>query len=312
MAYTHVSVMLAEVLAHLDLQRGKVCVDGTLGGAGHAREIARRILPGGVLIGLDRDPAAIAHGRTLLADFESGIHLIQGNFGDIPNILNQLKLSAVDGILLDLGISRYQLLDSGRGFSFRADEPLDMRMDPGGATTAADLVNALDFKELRATLKNYGEEHQAGRIAGAIVSARQAGPIRTSRQLADIVVGALGPGRQRAKRIHPATQTFMALRIAVNRELETISRCMTQVDQWLNPGGRLCVIAFHSLEDRIVKHGLRTLAQGCRCPKELPKCVCGQTPRLRLVSKKAIKPSAAEIAANPLARSARLRVAEKI
>ncbi|MGB5985766.1 MAG: 16S rRNA (cytosine(1402)-N(4))-methyltransferase RsmH [Desulfobacterales bacterium] len=312
MVYTHLPVLLTEALANLQLQRGKIYVDGTLGGAGHAREIARRILPGGVLIAIDRDPAAIAQGQTLHAEFKSGIHLFQGSFARLPHFLDQLHLSAVDGILLDLGISRHQLLESGRGFSFNLDEPLDMRMDPDLEPSAAQLVNRLSFHELRGILRAYGEEHQAGKVAKAIVAARESAPITTSGQLTAVVVEALGARPARGKRIHPATKTFMALRIAVNRELETLSEVMGQVDSWLNPGGRLCVIAFHSLEDRIVKHGIRNLAQGCRCPKDLPQCGCGLKPRLRVVAKKAIRPSAAEISANPLARSSRLRVAEKI
>ena len=312
MASPHLPVLLTEALANLQLQRGKIYVDGTLGGAGHAREIARRILPGGVLIAIDHDPEAIARGRRLQGQFKSGIHLFQGSFHQLPQFLDQLQLSAVDGILLDLGVSRHQLLDSGRGFSFNLDEPLDMRMDPRSQPTAAQLVNRLEYRELRKILSAYGEEPQAGKVARAIVAARQSAPITTSGRLAAIVVDALGTRPARGKRIHPATRSFMALRIAVNRELEILSEVMGRVDNWLNPGGRLCVIAFHSLEDRIVKHGIRKLAQGCRCPKELPQCVCDPRPRLKVVSKKAIFPSEAEIRANPLARSARLRVAEKI
>jgi 16S rRNA (cytosine1402-N4)-methyltransferase len=185
-------------------------------------------------------------------------------------------------------------------------------MDPGQETTASNLINDLEVQDLRRILRDYGEESQAGRIARAIVAGRQSTPIATSRQLADIVVAAVGLRHYRTKRIHPATRTFMALRIAVNRELDTIAETIAQVDGWLNPGGRLCVIAFHSLEDRIVKQGLRALSQGCRCPGDLPQCVCGETPSLRLICRRAIKPSAVEIETNPLARSARLRVAEKM
>ena len=313
MAYHHVSVLLQEALANLALQPGNIYVDGTLGGAGHAKAIARCIMPGGMLIGMDRDPDAIANARRLQDEYSTGVHLFQASFDTLPRVFDKLAISGADGILLDLGISRHQLLDSGRGFSFQLDEPLDMRMDPTRGTTAANLVNQLPEADLRRIMGKYGEEPRAGRISQAIVAARKKEPITTSRQLAELVVRAKGSARRPGvKRIHPATQVFMALRIAVNDELETIARVMAKVDGWLNPKGRLCVIAFHSLEDRIVKHGLRALAQGCRCPKELPRCVCGHTPTMRLVTKKAIRPGAAEIAANPLARSALLRVAEKI
>jgi len=291
----------------LNCRPGSLIVDATLGGAGHARRICQLIGPAGLLIGLDQDPAAIANAATVLAPYADRVRLVNCNFTELAAVLAATGRPGVDGILLDLGLSFYQLDQSGRGFSFQKDEPLDMRMDPRTPTTAADLVNGLGPKPLGDLLRRFGEEPHARAIARRIVGERSRKPLTTSGQLARLVgevVGVRG-------RIHPATRVFMALRIAVNRELEVLERFLNEGIGLLNPGGRICAIAFHSLEDRIVKQRFNALAKPCTCPPGLPRCACGRRPVLRIVTARAIKPDAAEIQANPMARSARLRVAEK-
>lgn len=310
MAFTHVPVLIQEAVGYLDCRPGKVIVDATLGGAGHARRICSLIGPEGMLIGLDQDPAAVANAREVLAPFSERIHLFQRNFADLAQVLAAVACRTVDGILLDLGLSFYQLDQSGRGFSFQKDEPLDMRMDPRTTTTAADLVNDLGEKDLVGLLRRFGEEPHARAIARRIVAGRRQGPLTTSGQLARLVAAAVPAGAR--GRIHPATRVFMALRIAVNRELEVLERFFDDAIGLLNPGGRICAIAFHSLEDRIVKRRFQALAKGCTCPPDLPRCNCGRQPVVRIVTAKAVKPTAEEIAANPMARSARLRVAQKL
>jgi len=310
MAFNHVPVLIQEAVGHLDCRPGKVIVDATLGGAGHARRICSLIGPEGMLIGLDQDPAAVANAREVLAPFSDRIRLFQCNFADLAQVLDAASCRTVDGILLDLGLSFYQLDQSGRGFSFQKDEPLDMRMDPRTATTAADLVNALGEKQLCDLLRGFGEEPHARAIARRIVSARRKTPLTTSGQLARLVASAV-PSATRG-RIHPATRVFMALRIAVNRELEVLERFFDEAIGLLGPGGRICAIAFHSLEDRIVKRRFQALAKGCICPPDLPRCNCGRRPGVRILTPKAVKPTAAEVCANPMARSARLRVAQKL
>ena len=306
MGYQHVSVMAAEVQRFLSPGPGDICVDGTLGGAGHALAICRAIRPEGMLIGLDQDNAEVDHACQTLSSCESTVQLFNENFVRLPQILLELGIDAVDAIVLDLGLSFYQLSQSGRGFSFRADEPLDMRMNNSADLTAAEIVNQYAEKELVSIFQKYGEERWSRRIARAVVVARKEAPITSSLQLAGIIVEAI-PHRFRKERIHPATRVFMALRIAVNRELECLEKFLSFAPDLLKTGGRLCIIAFHSLEDRLIKRCFARLAKGCVCPPEFPVCTCGQKPTARLLSRKVIKPSAREVEANPMARSARLR-----
>jgi len=312
MSYRHTPAMLNEVIQHLDCRPGKTYVDGTLGGAGHAGAICDRIAPGGVFIGFDQDIDAIEHAKAVLQHDDIQIHLLHGNFIRLPGFLAQLNIKAVDGILLDLGLSQNQLERSGRGFSFSKDEPLDMRMDIRSPRTAAQLVNKLAQADLQKLFKDYGEERWAKKIAGDIIRIRQQEKIRTSKQLAQIVADSIPAGAAAKQKIHPATRVFMALRIAVNQELDRLKAFMEFAVDYLNPGGRLCVLSFHSLEDRIVKQRLKALEKGCTCPPRFPQCVCGQKPQIRILTKKVVRPTDTEIAANPMARSTRLRAAEKL
>jgi 16S rRNA (cytosine1402-N4)-methyltransferase len=311
MAYRHTSAMLDEAIACLNCRPGGIYVDCTLGGAGHALAICERIDPGGVLIGIDQDSDAIANARTLLGSCAAEVHLFHGNYVELPDYLKQLQLHAVDGILLDLGLSQHQLETSGRGFTFQRDEPLDMRMDIRSDSSAQDLINTLSESQLIRIFQEYGEERFSRRIARAILSARREAPIRTTTQLVDIVRAAVPSGAAAKQKIHPATRVFMALRIAVNQELDVLQRFMAVAFDLLNPGGRICVLSFHSLEDRIVKQGFKRLAQACTCPPQIPVCQCAGRAAARLITKKALRPSAQEAARNPMARSTRLRCAEK-
>jgi 16S rRNA (cytosine1402-N4)-methyltransferase len=311
--FRHAPIMVAEILSFLSPKTGGAYADATLGGGGHARSILERSAPDGRLVAVDRDPDAIRNAENALglADREvrSRVHLFRGLFTELPAFLERAGLSGVDGLVADLGLSLYQLEGSGRGFSLRRDEPLDMRMDPDAGPPAEEFVNGLSMPELADLFRRLGEERFAGRIARAVVRARERSPIRTSARLAGIVAEAVPAGRER---IHPATRVFMALRIAVNRELELLERFMAQAPDLLNPGGRLCVLTFHSLEDRIVKHRIREMARDCVCPPALPVCACSQRAVLRDLTPRVLRPSADEIDRNPMARSAKLRVAEKI
>jgi 16S rRNA (cytosine1402-N4)-methyltransferase len=301
-----------EVVYYLNCRPGKIFVDGTIGGCGHAGKICEKILPDGLLIGIDQDMDAIANAENVLGSYASNIRLFHGNFIHLTDFLSQLKIAAVDGILLDLGVSLHQIEDSGRGFSFRKNEPLDMRMDKQSGETAERIINNLARENLRNLFKDYGEERWAKQIAQKIIKVREQKRIRTSKQLAQIVIDAI-PGHARSKqKIHPATRVFMALRIAVNQELERLKTFMERASDFLNPGGRLCVLSFHSLEDRIVKQHLKTLEKGCTCPPQLPMCVCGQNPQVSILTKKVVRPTTEEVIANPMARSTRLRAAEKL
>ena len=312
MAYRHTSAMPQEVLHYLACKPGRTFIDGTLGGAGHAELICERIEPNGTLIGIDQDADALENARKRLQPYNDIVRLFHGSFTEIPRFLQQTGIAAVDGILLDLGLSQHHLEASGRGFSFQKDEPLDMRMDLRRTETAADIVNGLTEPELSRLFSVYGDERRSKSISRRIVAAREHGPIETSRQLADIVHTAIPARARKSQRIHPATRVFMALRIVVNNELNRIRRLMEEVVDWLRPNGRLCVLSFHSGEDRIVKHQMRKLATGCICPPQIPVCACGLKPSLRILTKKALRPDSAEIAANPMARSTRLRAAERI
>lgn len=312
MAYRHTSAMPQEVLNYLDCKPGRTYIDGTLGGAGHAELICERIEPDGTLIGIDQDPDALSNARERLQPYKDIVHLFHGSFTEIPRFLDQIGIETVDGILLDLGISQYHLEASGRGFSFQKDEPLDMRMDVRRTETAADIVNRLTESELTRLFRIYGDERRAKPISRRIIDARKQQSIETSKQLADIICSAVPARVRRTQRIHPATRVFMALRIAVNDELDRIRQFMEEMIDWLSPGGRLCVLSFHSGEDRIVKQQFRKLATGCVCPPKLPVCACDHKASIRILTRKALRPGPSEVAANPMARSTRLRAAERI
>ena len=311
MQYRHVPVMVKEVIDYLNCSSGKAYVDGTLGGGGHARAILDAIGAEGCLVGIDRDPDAIAYAGKSFHRYKPNVQIFHDNYTNLPQILSRLHITGVDGILLDLGLSLYQLEGSGRGFSFMREEPLDMRMNPEQGQTAEAIVNRLSEKELAGIIGRYGEESWAVRIAKSIVAARRQQAIRSSLQLAEVVKKAI-PARHRRGRIHPATRTFQAIRIAVNQELEALKRFLDEAVDFLNPGGRLCILSFHSLEDRIVKERFKALARGCNCPPHFPKCVCGKTPQVSILTKKPVRPGQAEVQANPMARSARLRAAERL
>ena len=301
----HIPVLYQEALAGLQPRPGGRYIDCTVGGGGHARGILELSSPDGQLLGIDIDPLAIEIAAERLRDYTSRFTLVNANFANLMEIVERHDFHPVDGILFDLGISSFQLEQGERGFSFQREGPLDMRFDLEGEQTAADLVNCLPEEELAEILLRYGEERQARRIARAIVSHR---PLTTTRELAEVVRRAV----PRRGKIHPATKTFQALRIAVNDELENLAKALPQAVEILAPGGRLVVISFHSLEDRIVKRFFRDEARGCICPPGIPVCICGHKPTLEIVTKRPIRPSAEEVKANPHSRSARLRVASRI
>ena len=303
---THVPVLVGEVLTYLAPRAGAVIVDATVGDGGHAEAVLRRIAPAGRLIGLDRDADAIARAEERLRPFGRNVTLQQASFGDLDGALDALGVGTVDGILFDIGASTRQLLEAGRGFSFDRVGPLDMRMDRGQDLTAADLVNTLGERELADVIYRYGEERASRRIARQIVARR---PLGTTRDLAQAVEAALGGPRGR---LHPATRTFQAIRIATNDELGALEAGLPQAIRRLRPGGRVCVIAFHSLEDRIVKQTFARFSKGCTCPPDLPVCACGGQRLLRVLTRKPVAASDAEARRNPRARSARLRAAERL
>lgn len=309
MEYTHKPVLLDECVEMLNIRPDGVYVDGTLGRAGHSAEIARRLTTGR-LICIDRDMAAIRAAEERLAPWRDRVRLVHGNFSDLAAILREAEVSGVDGALFDLGVSSPQLDDAARGFSYMHDAPLDMRMDDTAPLTAREVVNTWGQEELRRILYEYGEERYAPAVARAIVRSRAEKPIETTLELAEIVRGAMPPAALREKQ-HPAKRTFQAVRIAVNGELDALPPMLRSAVESLNPGGRLAVITFHSLEDRIVKQALRDMARGCTCPPEFPVCVCGKKPKIRLLTRKPVVPGEAEVTKNPRARSAKLRAAEK-
>ena len=307
--FIHRPVLLDECIQSLAIRPEGIYVDGTLGRGGHSGEIARR-LTSGRLIAIDRDQAALDAAQVRLADCMERVTLVHGNFRQMPEILKQLEVPAVDGILLDLGVSSPQLDDPERGFSYQKDAPLDMRMDRSQPLTAAMVVNQWPEAQLREVLRTYGEERYAGSIAAAIVRSRVKQPIATTLQLVDVIRGAMPAAALREKQ-HPAKRSFQGIRIAVNDELAAVSDAVAAAIPLLKPGGRLCVISFHSLEDRIVKRELAKAAKGCTCPPEFPVCICGKTPQVVLKPRKPILPGAEELKTNPRARSAKLRGAEK-
>ncbi len=308
--YGHKPVLLDECIEALAIRPDGIYVDGTLGRAGHSLEIVRRLTTGR-LIALDRDESALAAARIRLADYMDRVTLVHSNFSRLGEVLHELGIDGADGMLFDLGVSSPQLDDAQRGFSYKQDAPLDMRMDTTAALTARELVNTASYEELRRILFEYGEERYAPAIARAICREREQMPIETTLQLADIIRSAM-PGQALREKQHPAKRSFQAIRIAVNDELGELEPMLSAAEENLRPGGRLAVITFHSLEDRIVKRKLRELSTGCTCPPEFPVCVCGKKPKMELLTRKPIVSGEQELQENPRARSAKLRVARKL
>lgn len=311
MGFSHLSVLPQEVIAFLQPRPGGLYVDGTLGGGGHTELILEQSAPTGRVIGFDRDPAALAAAGARLQRFGDRLQLIHDNFAGLRQQLTAHGIIGIDGILLDLGVSSHQLDTPERGFSFQVDAPLDMRMNPTEGIAAVDLVNDADEAELTEIIYRFGEERWAKRIAKFIIAARAEQQIATTGQLAAIICGAI-PRKAQEERIHPATRTFQALRIAVNQELASLEEALAAIVDLLNPGGRAVVISFHSLEDRIVKESFRSYTGRCTCPRDFPQCVCGAQARLKVLTSKPVMATAAEIATNPRARSAKLRAAERL
>ena len=314
--YRHTPVLLAECLEYLELQTQHVFVDATLGGAGHSFEAAKHLGREGTLIGIDQDEVALAAARakleTLPEETRPSLELLRGNFGDLDSLLTSAEVPGIDAILFDLGVSSVQIDTPSRGFSFKENGPLDMRMDPGKQTlNAAEIVNTYNAADLTRVIRTYSDEKWASRIAEFVVRARQEAPIETSEQLVDVIKAAIPASARRAGG-HPAKRTFQALRIEVNSELDVLASGLEAAVRWLNPGGRLVVISYHSLEDRIVKDVFNSCANRCTCPPDLPVCVCGKKPILEILTRKPLLPSAAEIERNSRARSAKLRVARKL
>jgi len=309
----HLPVLVEEVIQMLAPAPGSLHIDTTLGGGGHTERILEAANPDGRLLGLDADPAAVARVEARLRPrFGDRLVLRQANFRELATVAPAAGFDAVDGCLFDLGLSSFQLGDRERGFGFRAGGPLDMRFDPGRGVPAAELLATLDTAELTALFRRYGEEPKAPRIARAIVDARRVAPIKTAEELAALVERVLPLNPRQPRRTHPATRVFQALRIAANEELDALEDGLHAALDLLRPGGRLVVLSYHSLEDRIVKRFIQSERRGCVCPPEVPVCVCGRNPRLRLITRPSLTPSAAEISANPRARSARLRAAERL
>ena len=308
--FHHVSVLLDECIQALNIKPDGIYVDGTLGGAGHSSQIAARLTTG-PLIGIDRDPKALKAAGERLAPWADRVTLVHSNFSRLDEVLEDLGIPGVDGILLDLGVSSPQLDEAERGFSYMADAPLDMRMNSEDSLTAHEVVNTWPKEELRRILYEYGEERYAPQIAAAIERRRAVKPIETPLELVDVIRSAMPPAALREKQ-HPAKRSFQAIRIAVNDELGAVGRVLEVAVPKLNKGGRLAIITFHSLEDRLVKNGMASNAKGCTCPPSFPVCVCGNKPRVKLISKKPIVSGEEELERNPRARSAKLRVCEKL
>lgn len=310
MNFEHVSVLLEECMDGLAIRRDGIYVDGTLGGAGHSSEIVKRLGEGGMLIGIDQDTNALAASGKRLEAY-SNVKLVHSNFSDIKNVLKELGINGVDGILLDLGVSSHQLDVPERGFSYMNDAPLDMRMNLQAEFTAADVVNGYSKAELERVIKDYGEERWASRIAGFIVDKRAEKPIDTTFELVDVIKAAI-PAAARREGPHPAKRTFQAIRIEVNQEIEILEKAVNDCIEVLNPNGRLCIITFHSLEDRIVKNVFKEKANPCTCPPSFPICVCNKKPEIKQITRKPIVSGSGELEDNHRARSAKLRVAEKL
>lgn len=310
MEFVHKPVLLRETIELLDPKLGGIYVDATLGGGGHFLEILKRIGVEGKAIGIDRDEDAVKNAREKFSAFPNVV-VVRDNFKNIKDILRNLGFEKVDGVVFDLGVSSYQLDEKNRGFSYMQDAPLDMRMDRSQKFSARDAVNQLDKKELARIIREYGEERWADRIAEFICERRKIKPIERTGELVDIIKDAI-PARARRQGPHPAKRTFQALRIFVNDELEILSQSLKDAVEVLKPGGRICVITFHSLEDRIVKHTLKELARGCTCPKDVPVCTCNRKKEVKVLTPKPVLPSEEEVNINPRARSAKLRAAEKL
>ena len=308
--FSHRSVLLDECMDGLDIKPDGIYVDGTAGGAGHSSEIAKR-LGSGRLVAIDQDETAVAVATERLNVLGKNTTVVRSNFCELASVCRSLGIDEIDGVLLDLGVSSYQLDTAERGFSYSADAPLDMRMDNRCSLSAYEVVNSYSEQELKRILYDYGEERFAPAIASAIVKRRESRPIETTAELSDIIKYAIPPAAREGGH-HPAKRSFQAIRIEVNRELDVIEPAIRGAVEMLRSGGRIAIITFHSLEDRIVKQAFASLASGCTCPKDFPICVCGNKPKVRLVNRKPILPSKAELEENPRSRSAKLRVAEKI
>ncbi len=313
MEFEHKPIMLEECIEFLNIRQDGTYIDGTLGGAGHSSEILKRLGPKGLLIGIDQDENAIqaAHQKLLSIDTQGQFVIEHTNFENIREVIEKYQRDSVDGVLLDLGVSSHQLDEGERGFSYQHDAPLDMRMDRSHPLDAQTLVNTWSREALTRIIRDYGEEKWAARIAEFIVKERETQKINTTGELVNIIKAAI-PAAARREGPHPAKRTFQAIRIAVNRELEVLENLLKEVVNLLSPGGRLAIITFHSLEDRIVKKAFQEQAQGCVCPKDFPQCVCGIKPRLRIITRKPVTSSEKELSDNPRARSAKLRVAERL
>ncbi len=309
--FSHRSVLLDECIESLNIRPDGIYVDGTAGGGGHSLEIVKRLDKGGRLIAIDRDDAAIAAATERLRDYHDRVTFVRNNFSSAAEVCRELGIDGIDGILLDLGVSSYQLDTAERGFTHNTDAPLDMRMDRRGELDAYTVVNTYSFEELKRVIWEYGEERFAPKIASAIVRRRESKPIETTGELVDLIKSAI-PAAAREGGHHPAKRTFQAIRIEVNGELDAIEPAIRNAKDIMNTGGRIVIITFHSLEDRIVKQTYADMASGCSCPRDLPICVCGKKPEVKILTRKPILPSDAELEENPRSRSAKLRVAEKI
>jgi len=310
MNFSHYSVMLEETIEGLCVKPEGIYVDGTLGGGGHALEVVRRLSEGGRFIGIDQDEAAIAAAKQRLKPYEDRVSIVRSNYADIRQILNEQGIHSVDGIVLDLGVSSYQLDTAERGFSYKYDTALDMRMDTRQTLTAKDIVNGYSQKELFRVIRDYGEDQFASNIAKHIVKAREEKTIETTYELNDIIKAAI-PAKMRATGGHPSKRTFQAIRIECNKELEVLRDTLDTMIDLLSPGGRLCIITFHSLEDRLVKNAYKKAENPCTCPREFPVCVCGNKPKGRQTTRKPILPSEQELEENSRSKSAKLRIFEK-
>ena len=309
--FSHRSVLLDECMEGLHIRPDGIYVDGTAGGAGHSSEIASRLGEGGMLLALDQDETAVAVATDRLSKFGERARVVRSNFRELDKVCDELGIETIDGLLLDLGVSSYQLDTAERGFSYQADAPLDMRMDVRNPLTARTVVNEYSEGEIRRILFEYGEERFSSRIASNIVREREKAPIETTGELVEIIKRSI-PAAQRDGGHHPAKRSFQALRIEVNAELDVIAPAIRSAVRLFRTGGRIAIITFHSLEDRIVKQTFASLAEGCTCPKNFPVCVCGNRPQLKVVTRKPILPSEEELLVNPRSRSAKLRVAEKV
>ena len=309
--FSHYSVMLPECIEALNIKPNGIYVDGTTGGGGHSYEIAARLTEGGRLICIDQDTDALSAAAARLAPFSDRITFVKNNFTNLAEVLDSLGIAKIDGLLLDLGVSSYQLDTPERGFSYNSDAPLDMRMDKDAALSAYEVVNTYPESELRRILFDYGEESFAPKIAGAIVNARASAPVKTTMELTSIIKSVM-PKKMLAVGHHPAKKTFQAIRIEVNSELSVIAPAINSAVDYMNEGGRIAIISFHSLEDRCVKSTYQQNAQGCTCPPDFPICICGNTPKIKIITKKPILPSKEELEVNHRSHSAKLRVAEKL